>query len=94
MLSIYHTLIWVHVFVCIGLLFFVIFQKTSGEGLLASGNKTNFMSGDEVASFLTKVTLVFAIVFIANTIALASIGSKISKSMILISTENSSKNKV
>jgi len=81
MQGIYSTLVVLHIFISFGLLALIVFQKTSGEGLLTTSNKSNFMSGDEVASFLTKLTAIFAFGFIVNTIAIAAFGSKISKSI-------------
>ena len=86
MVGLYNFLIIAHIVVSICLLLLIVFQKTSGDGLLASTNKNNLMSGDEVAGFVTKLTTVFAAVFIINTLAIAIIGSRISKSFNFIST--------
>jgi protein translocase SecG subunit len=87
MVSLYFTLVTVHIVICFLLGIFVIFQKTSGEGLLASTNKNPFMSGNEVASLLTKITSIFVIAFFVNAIFLASIGSRVSKNLSLSSQQ-------
>ena len=87
MFGIYSLLIIINVIISFILVCLIVFQKTSGDGLLTSSNKSNFMSGDEVAGFLTKLTGFFVFAFMVNTIAIASVGSRISKSANLIKTQ-------
>ena len=87
MVSLFYTLLTVHVVICALLGIVIVFQKTSGEGLLTATNKNPFMSGDEVASFLTKVTSFIVIAFFIIAIAIASVGSKASKNLSLTSPQ-------
>jgi protein translocase SecG subunit len=94
MIGIYNILILLHIVTSVVLLILVVFQKTSGEGLLTSTNKVNFMSGDEIAGLVTKATTFFVFLFIINTLAIAIIGSRISQNLNLSKVEltNETKN--
>jgi protein translocase SecG subunit len=71
--TIYTTLIYFHVFVSVFLVFLILVQKTTGNGLFTTSQSNSFMSGAEITSFVSKLTAIFVVLFFANTLALAKI---------------------
>jgi protein translocase SecG subunit len=86
--NIYHILIIAEILIAIGLGVLIVFQKTSGDGLITSSNKSNFMSVDSVAGALTTITSIFLLCFFINSMAIATIGSKISRSINITHVQN------
>jgi protein translocase SecG subunit len=75
----YSILSTIHIFVCVLLIIFILFQKGTGDGLFTSSSGANpFMSGVEVVTLLGKVTKYLGIFFLLNTLFLASLSVKIS----------------
>jgi protein translocase SecG subunit len=74
----YNILSTMHIVVCVLLVFFILTQKGTGDGLFTTSSGSNpFMSGVEVASFLSKATKYLGIFFLINTLVLASLSVKI-----------------
>ena len=93
--SLYSFVGIVHVALCCVLGVFIIFQKSSGEGLVATGNKSQFMSGSEVAKFVLKATWLIAGLFFANCLVIMWCGAKIAKTSNLtlqVDTSSNEKN--
>jgi preprotein translocase subunit SecG len=75
----YSILSTVHIVVCILLILLILLQKGTGDGLFTSSNSANpFMSGMEVATFLSTLTKYLGIFFLINTLVIASLTVKIS----------------
>lgn len=85
----YTILSTIHIIVCFLLMFFILFQKGSGDGLFTTSAYSNsFMSGIEVANTVSTITKYLGIFFVVNTLLLASLSVKIStKNKILIENE-------
>jgi protein translocase SecG subunit len=74
----YNILSTLHIFACIMLVLFILFQKGTGDGLFTTNSSSNpFMSGVEVVGFLGKVTKFLGAFFLINTLVLASLSVKI-----------------
>lgn len=75
----YNILSTIHIFTCVLLVFFIMLQKGTGDGLFTSSSGGNpFMSGIEVANFLSTFTKYLGIFFVINTLVIASLSVKIS----------------
>ncbi|MBT4878561.1 MAG: preprotein translocase subunit SecG [Alphaproteobacteria bacterium] len=68
----------VHILVAIFIVIFVLLQPSGGgDGLVSSYTPTgNFMSARSAANFLSKATMILAIIFMANTLFLGVIANK------------------
>ena len=68
----------VHILVAIFIVIFVLLQPSGGgDGLVSSYTPTgNFMSERSAANFLSKATMILAIIFMANTLFLGVIANK------------------
>jgi preprotein translocase subunit SecG len=74
-----NTLLFVHLVIALLLVIVILLQKTSTDGLSGiggGGNNMGVMSGRSAANFLTKTTIILAIVFFANAIVLANLSTK------------------
>lgn len=71
--TLYITLIYFHVFISLFLVFLILVQKTTGNGLFTTSQSNPFMSGAEITSFVSKLTAIFVVLFFVNTLALAKI---------------------
>ena len=68
----------VHILVAIFIVIFVLLQPSGGgDGLVSPYTATgNFMSARSAANFLSKATMILAIIFMANTLFLGVIANK------------------
>lgn len=74
-----NTLLFIHLIIAILLVIVILLQKTSTDGLSGiggGGNNMGLVSGRSAASFITRTTVVLAIVFFANALVLANLSSK------------------
>ena len=76
----FNTLLFVHLVVAVLLVVVILLQKTSSDGLSGigsgSGNNMGIMSGRSAANFLTKTTIVLAVIFFANALILGNLSNK------------------
>jgi len=71
----------IHVFVALGLIGFVLMQKSEGGGTGfggSSGSMTGMMSSRSKATFLTRITTYLAAAFIVTSLTLAVLASRAS----------------
>ena len=90
-----NTLLFIHLIIAILLVIVILLQKTSTDGLSGiggGGNNMGLVSGRSAANFLTRTTVILAIIFFCNAIVLANISSK-PKSSVSNKIENSIGNK-
>lgn len=83
----FNSLLFVHLVIAITLIIVILLQKTSSDGLsgIGGGNNMGIMSGRAAANFLTRTTIILAVIFFINALILAnlstnnfgSIGSKL-----------------
>ena len=74
-----NTLLFVHLIIDALLIIVILLQKTSTDGLSGiggGGNNMGVMSGRSAANFLTRTTIVLAIIFFVNAIILANLSTK------------------
>ncbi len=74
-----NTLLFVHLILALLLVATILLQKTSTDGLSGiggGGNNMGVMSGRSAANFLTKTTIILAVIFFANAIILANLSTK------------------
>lgn len=74
-----NTLLFVHLIIAILLVIVILLQKTSTDGLSGiggGGNNMGVMRGRSAANFLTKTTIVLAIIFFSNALVLANLSTK------------------
>lgn len=74
-----NTLLFIHLIVALLLVVVILLQKTSTDGLSGiggGGNNMGVMSGRSAANFLTKTTIVLAIIFFANALVLANLSTQ------------------
>ena len=75
-----NTLLFIHLIIAILLIIVILLQKTSTDGLsgIGGGSAGNMglMSGRSAANFMTKTTIILAVVFFANAIVLANLSTK------------------
>ena len=74
-----NTLLFVHLIVALLLVAVILLQKTSTDGLSGIGGGSNnmgIMSGRSAANFLTRTTIILAIVFFVNAIILANLSTQ------------------
>lgn len=74
----FNTLLFVHFIVSVLLIIVILLQKTSSDGLSGIGSSHNNMlvSRGTISSFLTRTTVILAIIFFVNAIMLANLSSK------------------
>lgn len=63
-------------------------QKTTGNGLFTSSQTNPFMSGSEITHFITKITVVFIVIFFVNTLILAKLSYVASEEKRSLLTQN------
>ena len=78
----YGILLFIHIMVCIGLIFIVLIQSGRGGGLADSLSSAESIFGTKTNAFLTKTTTVFAVIFFATCLSLAFISKQRSKSLL------------
>ncbi len=73
-----NTLLFVHLIIALLLVIVILLQKTSTDGLsgIGGGNNMGIMSGRAAANFLTRTTIILAIVFFANAMILANLSTQ------------------
>lgn len=75
----FNTLLFIHFIVAILLIITILLQKTSADGLSGISNAHNNMglvSGTTISTFLTRTTIILAVIFFANALMLANLSSK------------------
>lgn len=87
MSPLYTTLLYVHVLVSTLIIMLVLLQKTTGNGLFTSSQTNAFMSGADVAHFITKLTATLIAIFFINTLVLAKISFSLNKQNSVIKAE-------
>lgn len=74
-----NTLLFIHLMIAILLVIVILLQKTSTDGLSGIGGGSGNMglvSGRSAANFLTRTTIVLAIIFFCNALVLANLSSQ------------------
>jgi preprotein translocase subunit SecG len=76
-----NTLLFIHLIIAILLVIVILLQKTSTDGLSGiggdgGGGNMGLVSGRSAASFLTRTTVVLAIIFFCNALVLANLSSQ------------------
>lgn len=74
-----NTLLFVHLIIALLLITVILLQKTSTDGLSGiggGGNNMGIMSSRSAASFLSRLTIILAVVFFCNALLLANLSSK------------------
>jgi preprotein translocase subunit SecG len=75
-----NTLLFIHLIIAILLVIVILLQKTSTDGLsgIGGGGSGNIglVSGRSVANFLTRTTVILAIIFFCNALVLANLSSQ------------------
>ena len=87
MSPLYTTLLYVHVVISVLIILLVLLQKTTGNGLFTSSQTNVFMSGADVASFVTKLTATLIAIFFINTLALAKVSFSINNEKSIVSEQ-------
>ena len=74
-----NTLLFIHLIIAILLVIVILLQKTSTDGLSGiggGGGNMGLVSGRSAANFLTRTTIVLAIIFFCNALVLANLSSQ------------------
>lgn len=73
-----NTLLFIHLTVAALLIVTILLQKTGTDGLSGIGGGSNMgvVSSRSAAGFLTKTTVILAIIFFVNAIAIANLSSQ------------------
>ena len=80
----FNTLLFIHLIIAILLIVVILLQRTSTDGLSGiggGGNNMGLVSGRSAANFMTRTTIVLAVVFFANAIVLANFSTKSSSAI-------------
>ncbi|OGX51157.1 MAG: preprotein translocase subunit SecG [Omnitrophica WOR_2 bacterium RIFCSPLOWO2_12_FULL_46_30] len=77
----YGILIFIHIFICVGLIAIVLLQAGRGGGLAESFSGAESIFGTKTNAFLTRATMLFAIVFLATCLSLAFLSRQRSRSI-------------
>lgn len=80
-----NTLLFVHIAIAILLVIVILLQKTSKDGLSGisgGGNNMGLVSGRSAANFLTRTTVILAVLFFINAIILANLSSGSNKDVL------------
>jgi len=88
-----NTLLFIHLIIAILLVIVILLQRTSTDGLSGiggGGNNMGLVSGRSAANFLSRTTVILAIIFFANALILANLSSK-PKSDVSTNLENTTK---
>lgn len=77
-------LLIIQIVVSVLLITVILLQRTSSDGLsgLASGNNMGVVSARTAANFMTRTTMILAIIFVINSLVLANLSTKKSKPLI------------
>lgn len=82
------VLLVVQVIIAIGLIGMVLIQRSDSDGFgLGSGSGNNLLSGRSAASAMTRVTAIFAALFIINSLVLAVLAAREKTSSIVETIE-------
>ena len=76
-----NTLLFIHIVIAMLLIIVVLLQKTGTDGLSGigggiSGGNMGLVSSRSAATFLTRVTIILAVLFFLNAIILGNLSSK------------------
>jgi len=74
-----NTFLFIHLVVALLLIATILLQKTSADGLSGIGggnNMSGIMTGRAAANFLTKTTIMLAVIFFTNSMILANLSTK------------------
>ena len=77
----YGTLIVIHLIACLGLIVIVLLQSGRGGGLSESFSSAESIFGTKTNTFLTRTTMIFAILFLITCLTLAFLSKQSSKSI-------------
>lgn len=74
----FNTLLFIHLIIAILLIIVVLLQRTSADGLsgIGGGGNMGLVSGRSAANFMTKTTIVLAVIFFVNAVVLANLSTK------------------
>lgn len=74
----FNTLLFIHLIIALLLIVVILLQKTNADGLsgIGGGGNMGLVSGRSAANFMTKTTIILAIVFFVNAIVLANLSTK------------------
>lgn len=73
----FNTLLFVHLIIAILLIIVILLQRTSTDGLsgIGGGNNMGLVSGRSAANFMTRTTVILAVLFFTNALVLANLSS-------------------
>lgn len=77
-----NILLVVHLVICVLLIVVILLQKNKGDalaGLGSSSGGTGIVSARSAANFLTRVTVILAVLFMSNALLLANLSGKSNK---------------
>jgi len=77
-----NILLFVHIIISILLIFAILLQKSGATGIL-TGNNTGLVTTTSATKFLTKTTIVFAAIFMINSLILANLSTKNNNNIII-----------
>lgn len=77
----YGILLVIHIIACLGLIVIVLLQSGRGGGLSESFSSAESIFGTKTNIFLTRTTMIFAVVFLLTCLALAFLSKQSSKSI-------------
>lgn len=77
----FNTLLFIHLIIAILLIIVILLQRTSTDGLSGiggggGGGNMGLVSGRSAANFMTRTTIVLAVMFFANALVLANLSSR------------------
>lgn len=79
----FSTLLFIHLIIAILLIIVILLQRTSTDGLsgIGGGGNMGLVSGRSAANFMTKTTIILAVLFFVNALVLANLSSKPSEGL-------------
>ncbi len=83
-------LLIVQIVVCLLLVIVILLQKTGADSLsgLSGGGTSGVVSAKTAANFLSRTTIVLAIIFMANSVVLANLSTKKPEGSVIKEIEN------
>ena len=74
----FSTLLFIHLIVAILLIIVILLQRTSTDGLsgIGGGSNMGLVSGRSAATFMTRTTIVLAVLFFVNALVLANLSAR------------------
>jgi len=75
-------IIAVHILVCLGLILVILVQSGRGGGLVESFSNVESMFGPKTNVFMTRLTTIFASLFLLTCVSLAFLASRQSRSLV------------